>query len=511
MDIGPVMKQQQLQEYFETFGCVQELHLFPNQYTERTGYVIFENPRHAANALKTEKLHFGNNRFLKVQPSYSWHQPDAEKMPDKPEYSKPHEKSAAIMKLNDYCLSNIFRQLSLSDRIQLARTCYRFRYIYEEMSPMLDKSIDFEFFAKLTAWELRDFFQLSGRNVKNIKGRIPQDHFFLVCVLIGKHCINLQSMILENESATLNLFKIFANLNSLQNLEILGCDLIDESFKAIQHLSQLKKLTLSSNSMLTAKHLNYLPNSVESLTLKECDFLQDPEFLIIIFGSLPLLKELHIPDFIPETPCFEQLIKDNCCESLEFLSIGCGDQMLPDFNHIARLPSLKKLHLNIFPVWALVPPILMTWLVEYKFKQLEHFELDLCAESSITAEFLPMIGKLSALRTLGLMYCDAITDRGLEELFTLQDLAEININLSRNVTDNGVLRLILACPKLQVLNLEYCEKLTDKLLHDIILNLQDNQKNRPLPIKLLMFGTKVNESNLLNSNVAARNIIDVIF
>ncbi|XP_034478318.1 uncharacterized protein LOC117784629 [Drosophila innubila] len=507
MNIKEELEEIQIQKHFETFGCVKQLHLFPiGNNNERSGYVVFGNPRDAAQALLD--FHVINSCHITVKPSDSWQQPDADKMPDKPENVDPNENTASIMKLNDYCLEHIFRKLSLTDRINFARTCFRFRCIYEGISPMLDKSIDCKIFNEMNEWEMRDFFQLSGRNIKQIKSGFGSYHWNLLCEFIGKRCVNLQSMTLWNTSLTSdNIFKIFANLNGLQNLELSNCDINDGNIQALEHLSQLKKLCLS-HQKLSAESINCLPASVESLTINGCVSMEHPELLNIIFGKFPLLKELQIPDYDLKDPCIEQLINDNCCKSLEVLSLKCGNEALEDYKHIARLPSLKKLTLIIHRMECETPPMLMSWLVKHKSNQLQHLVIIGERQNCINANIIPKIGKLTALRTLCLPKFDVLSDRGLDELFTLQDLTEIDMGCNQEITDNGILRLILACPKLQVLHLENCYRLMGKLCKDIILNLQNNN-DRPLPIKLFVFGPQANELTLLIADLAAKNIVDV--
>ncbi|KAL7739866.1 hypothetical protein ACLKA6_003354 [Drosophila palustris] len=363
VNIARKLKQQQLQKYFEEYGCVESLDLYTSQNGTRTGRVAFADPCDAATALR-DRFHLVSGCRITARPSYSWRQPDAVKMSHGPE-------NAPIMRLNDYCLEYIFRQLNLPDRIHFARSCFRFRSIYEAMSPLLDKSINFNVFKSMTLWDLHDFFQLSGCNVKKIEGTMPRLHFNHVCSLLGMHCINLQSLIIRNNNYTdlkcnTHIFKTVANLSSLQNLELDGCGLTDDHLQALKHLGHLKKLNLSNN------------------------------------------------------------------------------------------------------------------------------------------------GKLTALQTLIVKWRNAITDRGLEALFTLQDLREIHIKYNWKISENAVRRLILACPKLQVLHLEHCDQLTDKLLQDLILELRNDQFNRPLPIKLYMTGNKVSQFTLQSGDVAAKNIIDAI-
>ncbi|KAL7734852.1 hypothetical protein ACLKA6_011131 [Drosophila palustris] len=505
-NIAGKLEQQHLQMYFEKYGRVERLDLYASENGRGSGYVIFTNPSVAAKVL-LEMCHYVRKCRITVRPNYSWHQPDADKMPEKPENVDLNEPPAAIMKLNDHCLEHIFTLLSVRDRIHFARTCFRFRNIYEAMSPILDKSISLQIFEdeEMTSWELRDFFQLSGRNIKEIEGSVPLRLSYHVCFYLSMHCINLQSMKISDtiEDIKFNKFKFLANLNSLQNLQLQGFNLTDEHLQAFKNYKQLKKLDLSYNDMITGQYMNCLPNSIESLKLYGCSQLK-PKFVIEMLRGLLMLKELHLTNNFSD-PDFRGLFNENCCKSLEVISINYDNNELVEYESIARLPSLKKL---ILIISSLPSPKLFTWLVEYKSKQLEQFEIN-ARSDWVKDEILLEIGKLTALHTLVLKRNTVITDRGLGALFNLQELREIDIYGNQKITDTGVLRLIFACPKLQVLRLRECDQLTDKLLYDIIFKLQSHQNHRPLPIKLDMTGTKVNQFTLLNGDVAAKNIIDV--
>ncbi|KAM8703834.1 hypothetical protein ACLKA7_008461 [Drosophila subpalustris] len=195
-NIAEKLELQQLQKHFEEYGCVERLNLNPIENGRRTGYVVFANPCDAAKALRSI-CHIVSGCRIVVAPSYSWHQPDAEKMPHRPENVDPNEPPAAIMKLNDHCLENIFSQLSLPDRIHFA--CYRFRNIYEGMSPFFDKSINFNsnLFEAMTAWDLRDFFQLSGRNIKKIEGTKVSQFTLMSADVAAKNIIDVSKVMKE--------------------------------------------------------------------------------------------------------------------------------------------------------------------------------------------------------------------------------------------------------------------------------------------------------------------------
>lgn len=501
-----------LRKHFQSFGRVVRLQVFRDnkpkgggQSKSRSGYVLFANPRHAANALM-QKVHYVNKRRLSVQPSDSWHQPDSRN----PRNVDPNEPPAAILNLNDHCLEHILCKLSLIDRIHFARTCNRFRNVYQGMSPSLDKSITFESFETMTMWDIRDFFQLSGKHVKEIKGFIPQRHCKRLCEFLGMHCINLHTMNISGNKLTKgNLLKLFAKVNNLQNLMLHNCSLSNDCLTAISKLGQLKTLDISTNDRLTGQCTDNLPVSIEVLTVNNCaKFMPNKLSCSKLFGRLSHLKELHTKGIFLHT-IIKDIVNDKLLESLEILTISTGDHMLAsEYKHIAKLPSLKKLtvifHMNF------VPPMFFEWLAEHKSHQLE--TLKILAPNCIKAGGLVEIGKLIALRSLHLTHNSGMTDSDLEALFTLQNLEEISIQCCDNVTDNGVLRLILACPKLQVLHLEGCEQLTGKLLQDIIYKLKTNQSQRTLPIKLNMYDNDIDKEFILtNPDVVAKNIIDVSY
>ncbi|KAM8703590.1 hypothetical protein ACLKA7_008245 [Drosophila subpalustris] len=562
VDTAKELGQQQFQKYFEKYGCVERLDLYPSESGRQSGHVTFANPCDAAEALR--RMCQDVNGRINVRPSYSWHQPDAEQMPQRPENVDPNE-PAAIMKLNDYCLGHIFSLLSLRDRIHFARTCYRFLNIYEGMSPSLDKSITFELFEGMTAWEFRLFFQLSGRNIKKIKGTRKSQRRQLEGDGCAQHVIQISSSeqycwkgelaYTEDDVLIKKLFffvdtakelgqqqfqKYFEKYGCVERLDLYQresgrqsghvtfanpCDAAEALRRMCQDVSGRINVRPSySWHQPDAEQMPQRPENVDpnepAAIMKLNDYclghifsllsLRDRihfartcyRFLNIYEGMLPLLKELRLSHYI--------LSPDTQCKSLEILSFYYNNDILAEYEPIARLPRLKKLILEVVSLpESMTSPKLISWLVEHKSKQLQHLEID-ATWHGVHDELLLEIGKLIALHTL--IFRDdnkTITNRGLGGLFTLQALREIHIINNKNITDEGVLGLILACPKLQVLNLENCSNLTDKLLRGITLTLQNNQYNRPLPIKLYMPGTQVSQSTLLNADVTVKNIIDL--
>ncbi|XP_034103726.1 uncharacterized protein LOC117567705 [Drosophila albomicans] len=511
-NISNLVTSRQLRKYFAKFGNVARLQILEAKGTAskpRSGYVCFHNPRHAAKALQ-RKVHYVNGCRLSVRPSDSWHQPDAQDLTRYPANMQPpkgnHSKAETIpiMRLNDDCLEHIVRMLALADRIHFARSCIRFRNVYQNVSPTLEKFVNFHTFESMTVWDVRDFFKLSGRHVQHIEGIMPERHCKHVCEFLGKYCINLQSMrVMANKLTSTSMSKMFAKLKSLESVELRGCALSNDGLLAMGHLKKLKKIDLAHNDRLTGENMDRFPRCVETLILTNCSGIL-AEKLAVACKALTQLKELHLKS-VPR--CFRELVVEKCCESLEVLATNCGSREYAEYQYVGQLPSLKKLILHSYPTDTL-PTRLITGLAEHKSMQLEYFESR--GSNCINAPMLLDIGKLGALRTLYLPNNNEITDQSLESLYSLQNLEEINLKYSINITDNGILRLILACAKLHVLHLNDCVQITDQLLKDIILKLKLAQNTpRTLPIKLTVTGTSVNYQTLHHPEVAAKKIIDV--
>ncbi|XP_017867096.1 PREDICTED: uncharacterized protein LOC108616422 [Drosophila arizonae] len=522
ISVAPAISPKNLRDYFTTFGAVKHLELLTHSASAsgskaaaeklkyRSAFVVFDDARNAAKTLR-RKVHYVKNVRLMVVPSDSWHQPDAYDIP----LAGDDEPAAAIMKLNDHCLDQIFRMLPLSDRIHFARTCTRFREIYKQAAPALDKSIKFEEFSDLTMWDVRDFFLLSGRHVKDIDGVIPQRHLKRLAEFLGNNCINLTTLKISVNKLNLNLMeKMFAKLNKLQTLQLRGCDIRNETLLALKHLPMLKNLDLSNNEKLTGQNMNRLPTTIESLTLTSCTSLQ-VKLLSRALKSLKHLKELHIKGIYSIGPAFKQLVESQRHHTLEAMTVstGFGFGMGNQYEHIAKLPRLKKVIVYSHQDDCTLRPELLTWLVEHKAKQLEHFEGR--GQNCLNATMLAQLSKLVALRTLIIPANDAIGPREMEAFCALQQLEEINLKYCANITDHAVLLLILSCPKLRVLHLENCPQLSEKLISDIIfkvrLQIRQKETKRPLPIKIGLYGCKMDEPFLDGVQQTAKDILEVSY
>lgn len=508
------VKAPELQRYFEGFGQVDQLQLFGCKVTARhcrkkshrlgqakTGFVCFANALDAAKALRLSN-HTINGRRMYVQANDSWHQPDA--YGTEPQGAEQDEQPALILTLDDHCLEYIMRELVLSDRIHFARTCTRFRSVYEQVSPALHKSLQFDELDALTLWDIRDFFQLSGSHLQQIEGIVPRARCQRLCEYFGTHCVNLRSMnVTGSKFSVRNMRKIFANLELLQVLKIRACALSNDSLQALRHLTQLMYLDLSENYKLTGVNMHQLPKSLETLILSNCNGLLS-NFLAKFCKALPRLKRLDLKSVYSATAGLQQMVTGKCGNALEELTFSS----LPNkrYEHIAKLPCLTKLVVYNYEEGSLLRPELLTWLVQHKAQQLLHFEVR--GQNCLNDSMIDKIGQLTALQTLVLPHNHVLGDRELGQLM-LPQLKEINLKYWFNLSDTTVLRLLVACPKLQVLHLEECHPLTERLLHDILIKLRDKEKKRSLPIKLFVYGSQITSLGLQIPEVAAKDIIDV--
>ncbi|EDW73779.1 uncharacterized protein Dwil_GK19510 [Drosophila willistoni] len=529
--IPPELREDVLLPHFNNYGKVVRMKIFGNdryrrmpqrglrgqarqqhepqrcgKWQMKTGYVFFANPRDAAKALHS-RVHHVNGRRLHVKASDSWHQPAAYGSDDKHPPGDAH-----ILKITDHCLSMVVEYLPLSDQLHFSRTCTRFRGVYLLVTRTIHRSMDFCKFDGLTVWDIKDFFTLSGRYVKEFKGVIPEAHCERMCDFFGANCVNVKSLeITESKLNTRNMNKLFFNNEKIEDLVLSSCGLSDGSLMSLRKLNKLKSLTIAYNPKLNGTELDKLPVSIETIVLTGCTGLLANR-LIQMCRILVNLKDLNVIGVMSAYSNFyETLVKKNCCPSLETLRLSIDDET--NYEEIPKLPKLKHVQIATLPRLN-IRSRFFDHLVSMKSQQLEQFEL--YGAKNLPQHLLLQLGKLSSLKNLILVRVDDVRDDVLEEFTQLTNLEHITLRLCHNITDTGVMRLILACHKLQELNLEDCSQITEKLVHTVIKRVQHQikfrQNEHQLPIDLYVQGTKIQESLETDPIVAgAKNIIRLHF
>lgn len=486
-----------LRGHFANYGTIEDIQLFerPQDKKETTGYVLFEGCRDAADVL-AKVMHFVLEYRVYVEAYYSWGQPGVEGI-------EPSDYT--LMRLNDDCLERIYRYLPVPDQLNLARLCRR--------CPPLYRSINFNMFTSMTLWNVRDFFIYFGSYLREIVGQIPMHmHVRRICQFLSEHCSNLKILrisriILSKRS----MYKLFSQqLLQLEVLEIQYSELTDEYLPALFALRNLRKLALNYNELLTGKHMDCLPTSIESLNLLYCSELKI-ELLPGICKSLPYLRDLSVRvTQSGSADVFQQLVNYNCCNCLESFAIHSNGFIPPGLKYLAKLPSISKLDFYDCPTTRL----LHESLVEHKQHQLVRLVLD--TRIALNVAELLQICKLSALRVLALPFNSALDDSVMERLGQLSHLEHLDLRACKKVNENAVLRLLHECGKLHILKLDYCPLLGEQLVHNIIRQLAEEvqfqnrkQMQRQLPLKLTIGGRKFRMSLLQHPRVASRDMVDV--
>ncbi|XP_022225220.2 uncharacterized protein LOC111075974 [Drosophila obscura] len=509
------LSQLTLHSHFSNYGRVLRMQLFghsggrratgrPNRYRFQTGCVFYEKTQDAAKALHS-RIHHVNGRRFNVQASDSWHQPDAFGPDDQEEAGQLFP---LILNLNDLCLEMVMSYLSMHDQMVFARTCLRFRAVYQQATARLHKSIDLYDFEGLTVWDLREFFNLSGAYVQNITGVIPPMRFQRLCDFLANNCLNLKTLTLHASPLTpRNMSKIFAKMTKLEALELPQNQLTDECISALKNCRSLKLLNIAGNP-ITGASLDELSPSIECLTLSGCPRFQG-EYLSNICKAFTNLKTLNVKNIdTMSSQAYKTMIKENSGASLEVLRISAVPR--ETYEYVAQLPNLRSLTIYIGLPGRTLRLELFQQLAEHKAEQLERLEV--YGGSALSPELFLHIAKLRGLRTLILPQVLAMTDIALTTFSSLKNLQQINLKCNK-LHDSSVLFLFEACPKLHTLGLEDCEGITEKLVHGIVKKLRTNIANkenqRNLPVQLCVSGTQVN--NLINHHpdVTPKDIIEV--
>ncbi|XP_046866723.1 uncharacterized protein LOC124460255 [Drosophila willistoni] len=489
------LKEDTLVEHFKRFGNVISVQHFYN-----AGFVLFANASDATKALEM-KIHHVNGHKIDVIVADSWCQPDLYGASE-PVPAGDQSGEAYILKIPDDCLSMILKFLPLADQVHFKSVCNRFHSVYQLTARSIHKSVDWEKLDDLTLWECREFFRSSGPYVTDLYINLYAKYRNRLFKYFGRNCINLKSLELFNVPLSAEImFQIFSTTSKLENLILKLCDLTDEMLLALKNLKNLRKLDLAWNYLLSGLHLEKLPVSIENLNLMDCRSIQSGH-LIQMCKSLTNLRELNIAGFNSNlAKVFNYMVKNGCCPLLQTLDVSIDGQ----YEDIAQLPKLKSIYIHGISRKFNVTK-LFDQLVLFKSEQLEKLKID--GPLTFPKQTLMKIAKLSGLKTL--VICDGpnIDDEVLDAFTNLRKLEHIELAFWDQVNDSNVLRLVLGCPKLHEVKLEFtnCSQITQKLLDNIIIKIPIYYKKneRKLPITIYVDSC----SNL--QTPAAQDIVKII-
>ncbi|XP_068143968.1 uncharacterized protein [Drosophila tropicalis] len=548
------LKEEEVLEYFNSYGKVRHLHLSANdgccpgqtdsdssgrlkshqqEKEVKTGRVLFVNPLDAAKVL-LNKIHHVNGRQFQVTVTHSWLQPEGIDILEPPS-SQPEQ--SHVMKVPDDCLVRILELLPLTDQLRFLRYCSRFRDILHLDTRTSHKSVDFG--CRRSEWDIRDLFLIFGPSIERIRYdaswvKIPFERFL---DYFKPNCAKFKSFtLLVTKLTSGNMLKMFDGIDNLEDLDIFRCNLhndcllslknirklkklcvrecyqingdversqlTDDSLAILQDLKQLKVLNLSCNRKLRGDLK--LPSSIETLDLSGCDGILSRNF-IQICKSLPNLTNLDISGISNIPPDIYDYL--HSIEALIFII----ERNSPS-KTIANFPDLKKIVIkDIYSRNAFDE--LQDELIAQKSQQLEYFENDSCLE--YYTEHLLKLAKLSGLRELHFYGEDAIDDDILEKFSSHKKLEIISFEGGYPISNAAILRLIAGCPKLRNLRFQECLHLTEDLVHRIMEHvereIEKKVNQRRLPIYIYLQSCKIRKSINTHPDVANNNILKIVF
>uniref|UniRef100_A0A1A9WIX6 RRM domain-containing protein n=1 Tax=Glossina brevipalpis TaxID=37001 RepID=A0A1A9WIX6_9MUSC len=496
----------QLTEYFEKFGKIIKLSVrrSANSNNQRNrgpkvGFVNFADPKSAASVLRIQH-HFVNCKPIGVKACDTWHQPDAQQEVAKAEEDENVEQNlppALILNLNDDCLEQICKNLKLRDQIQFARTCQRFRNVFEMISKIQYKKLVLEEIQSLTLWELRDFLQIAGSHVDTLTGTISTKKTKRGAEFLGTYCTNVKTVNIDTTRfKPLLLKKFLQRMKYITELELSDVNLTDRCVDVLKKLTNLKILRLPRNYGLTGKNIEQL-SGIQELSLYGCDGIET-NCLVEICKSLTGLQTLDIKrcDRL-DTAAFEGIAK--YCRNLETLKMSC---YLAEYEYIAKLPKLKNLELFAHEVE--LRSQIFSELAKHQSHQLESLKLK--AMRCINYENTANIAQLKKLKILCCPQNEGLDDDSLKKFAQLTELEEINVKGCNNFTNEGLLHLLKKCPKLKRVNITRCKQLADSFVLGTCKVLRDHQRKEPL----LILANRSGISRFILENSDAKKYSDIL-
>lgn len=200
---------------------------------------------------------------------------------------------------------------------------------------------------------------------------------------------------------------------------------------SLQKLSRLRSVKLDG-CQVTCSGLKAIGNwcvSLRELSLSKCLGVTD-EGLCSVVTKHKDLRKLDI----------------TCCRKITHVSISHIT------NSCASLTSLRMESCTLVPREAFV-------LIGQRCQYLE--ELDL-TDNEIDDEGLKSISKCTRLSTLKLGICLNITDHGLTNIgMCCSNLKELDLYRSAGISDLGILAIARGCVGLEMINIAYCNRITD--------------------------------------------------
>ncbi|XP_078040359.1 putative RNA-binding protein EEED8.10 isoform X2 [Augochlora pura] len=511
---------------FSKYGNVQSCYLIRNQRKSNIAFITFETMESALRA--RDEIIQVHNKYLRVEPADSWHQPDSigyqyynnelkpvEKQPNE-EYNQNLDEDDitkdSIQILNDDCLIHIFHQLSIVDRIRAERVCKRWRALIQESWSSI-KKLDLLckpyslYYMVTSTTTLRKILLRCGKFLNEIN--LTETKFLLrpsTLTIVAKLCPNLTKIdltALTVSSAGINA--LTSHCHNITKLSLRPATYNYLTYPAdrppsynydrdLQQLFQVnKKLRYIKivNGQISGHCLLCLPvETMQEIVLDKCMHLQE-KCLSQAFKKLQNLRSLTFINCCYVNSSFNifKTISTHCTrlKTLKFLQDEDVHFIFNDSLQHIQLPNLEALTINRYTGWYTVDVNEFLSYMVSKCQQLTFLDITGC--EYVTNDGIAAITTLPNLETLIMNYMYEVTDTGMRNMYNLKKLE----CRSCNFTDTTIIELLTYAPQLEFLDLTSCRKITNSTLKKAAAVTRSRTNN--ILLKIYVGDTSVNLSN----------------
>ncbi|XP_067627898.1 uncharacterized protein [Eurosta solidaginis] len=486
----------QIKQHFSKFGKIKNVHITygRTRATPTQCIIQYWNKEGAGAALKQRTHQFNQERVtLKACPS--WEQPIEF------ENFLIDNNNVNLIKLNDYCLEIIFQNLDLLHQIRLSLCHPRLEQIFVRMiCPRMQRHLDLQKLYGFSTWELRQFFHTFGIYLEGIIVGQKYPYYSStssICNFMQECNVRIRSLhIISRSPWQYVYFFNVIKLDCITELELYKCNLKDSDLENLRKLHNLQTLGVAGNHNIHGTSLKYLCK-LERLSLCGCESISSDTLM-------DCCRYLNLIFLDARLTCRTlNTVTINYCETLETLKVSRLDE------NVAKLPKLRSLEVYNFNT---------THMASHFYTALAQNHADDLLELKLTGQAYILfptiasnIGRLHKLRTLWLGDNKFNVSKGVLRLIAsnLPNLEEVCLNYSSRINDKHVLPLIRNCTKLQRLNLRRCRHITDELIWNILVILQnraiaEKRGKKAQPLLILVYGTRI-KKDILQSEAYKQN------
>ncbi|XP_032671828.1 F-box/LRR-repeat protein 16-like [Odontomachus brunneus] len=402
-----------------------------------------------------------------------------------------------INMLNDDCLKHIFQFLPIVDKIRIERVCKRWRILSLDSwykMKKIDTSYLLQGFPKrhgTTEFILKKIEKMLSRYGKFIiELHLPNSVTTLqnpsdvapfnrkLFEIVMEHCsnltnINVSMITIDKENKQLFMGKKITRLTLERSYGL------DEHETFFQEYPQLNYLQIFFHNDFGGKCLSYLPVQTMRTLIVRCCWNIDDTIFSMGLAKLENLEHLEISCTTIGRKTMETIT--NYCKKLKILQIYKQDMYPSDaaalrFTNLINLQTLKMTHF----------PFSLLHFTDIAINCQQITSLDISGGYFLGDNALGAIATLPKLEYLNISFVLGITDFGLKNLKNLKGL---ECSGCGHITNNGIHKILHFSPQLQLLDLSFCNRITNNI-YEAAKIIHDNEPSK-MVLKIYVLGTRI--------------------